>query len=62
MPQSKRDAELGASAVEYSLLVVAIAAIIVLIVFAVGEFTGQAFMTTCDSLDSGYSMASPPTC
>lgn len=45
--------ETGASAVEYSLIVAAIAAIIVLIVFAVGEYTGSAFSNTCDSLASG---------
>ena len=45
--------EQGASAVEYGLLVAAIAAIIVVIVFAVGRFTGAAFITTCDSLESG---------
>lgn len=60
MPKNRSDD--GASAVEYSLVVVAIAAIIVLVVFAVGEFTSETFTTTCDSLDSGYSMANPPTC
>ena len=40
--------ERGASAVEYGLLVAAIAAIIVVIVFAVGKFTGAAFSDTCD--------------
>ena len=34
----RRDDENGASAVEYGLLVAAIAAIIVLIVFAIGKF------------------------
>lgn len=45
--------ESGASAVEYSLIVVAIAAIIVLIVFAVGKYTGAAYTQTCDSFASG---------
>lgn len=43
----------GASAVEYSLVVVAIAAIIVLVVFAVGKYTGSAYSSTCDSLEAG---------
>lgn len=43
----------GASAVEYSLIVTAIAAIIVMIVFAVGKYTGTAFSHTCDSLEAG---------
>lgn len=43
----------GASAVEYSLLVAAIAAILVIIVFAVGKFTGGAYQQTCTSLESG---------
>ena len=51
--RSSRQLEDGASAVEYSLIVVAIAAIIVLVVFAVGRFTGAAYSTTCDSLRSG---------
>lgn len=45
--------ERGASAVEYSLIVVAIAAIIVMVVFAVGRFTGTAYEQTCDSLAGG---------
>ena len=47
-----RDAS-GASAVEYSLIVTAIAAIIVLVVFAVGKFTSAAYSNTCDSLAAG---------
>ena len=39
----------GASAVEYGLLVAAIAAIIILLVFAVGKFVKQGFQDTCDS-------------
>ena len=45
--------EEGASAVEYGLLVAAIAAIIVLIVFAIGKFVKAGFDTTCDGLSKG---------
>jgi pilus assembly protein Flp/PilA len=51
----------GASAVEYSLIVVAIAAIIVLVVFAIGEFTQAQFADTCTSLKSGSYSGGPPT-
>lgn len=57
----RRDDENGASAVEYGLLVAAIAAIIVLIVFAIGKFVKQGFQDTCNGLDAGIS-ASPATC
>jgi pilus assembly protein Flp/PilA len=40
----------GASAVEYGLLVAAIAAIIVVIVFLLGGFVQDAFQTTCDAM------------
>jgi pilus assembly protein Flp/PilA len=49
----RRTHERGASAVEYSLIVVAVAAIIVVIVFAVGRLTKESFDTTCSSLASG---------
>jgi len=45
----------GASAVEYGLLVAAIAAIIVLLVFAVGKFVKAGFQETCNGIDSGAS-------
>ena len=48
-----RDDENGASAVEYGLLVAAIAAIIVLIVFAIGKFVQEGFQDTCDGLSPG---------
>jgi pilus assembly protein Flp/PilA len=48
-----RRREDGASAVEYGLLVAAIAAIIVLIVFALGKFVKAGFAKTCDGLSSG---------
>lgn len=52
----------GASAVEYGLLVAAIAAIIVVIVFAVGVFTGALFKDTCSSLTQGSYTAATTTC
>jgi Flp pilus assembly pilin Flp len=50
-PVRRRDD--GASAVEYSFIVAAIAAILVVIVFAVGKFTGAAYTDTCTSLQAG---------
>jgi pilus assembly protein Flp/PilA len=40
----------GASAVEYGLLVAAIAAVIVALVFALGSYVRGAFQTTCDNI------------
>jgi pilus assembly protein Flp/PilA len=40
----------GASAVEYGLLVAAIAAVIVAVVFALGSYIRGAFQTTCDNV------------
>jgi len=51
----KRDDE-GASAVEYGLLVAAIAAIIILVVFAVGSWVKGAFKDTCDAFDTSGSV------
>lgn len=48
---AKRDEE-GASAVEYGLLVAAIAAIIVVIVFSLGNVIKDVFKSTCDKIDS----------
>ena len=48
---AKRDDE-GASAVEYGLLVAAIAAIIILLVFALGGYVKGAFKKTCDAFAS----------
>jgi pilus assembly protein Flp/PilA len=45
--------EEGASAVEYGLLVAAIAALIVIIVFALGGIIKSAFQKTCSSVSSG---------
>ena len=58
---NRRDEEKGASAVEYGLLVAAIAAIIVLIVFAIGKFVQAGFKTTCSGLAGGVSNASGVT-
>jgi pilus assembly protein Flp/PilA len=43
----------GASAVEYGLLVAAIAAIIVVVVFALGGYVKGAFDDTCNGIQSG---------
>jgi pilus assembly protein Flp/PilA len=42
----------GASAVEYGLLVAAIAAVIVVLVFTLGSVIKGAFQTTCDNVNS----------
>lgn len=58
-----RRTEDGASAVEYGLLVAAIAAIIVLIVFAIGKFVKAGFADTCSGLAEGsYAGGDPATC
>jgi pilus assembly protein Flp/PilA len=44
--------EEGASAVEYGLLVAAIAALIVIIVFALGNVIRNVFQNTCDTISS----------
>ena len=61
-PRHYRDE--GASAVEYGLLVAAIAAVIVALVFALGSYVRGAFQTSCDSLaNSGVKPAdSTATC
>lgn len=48
--ESKKDD--GASAVEYGLLVAAIAALIVIIVFALGGVVSKVFSNTCSSIDT----------
>ena len=45
-----RDEERGASAVEYGLLIAGIAALIVVIVFALGPILQDAFGDTCDKV------------
>jgi pilus assembly protein Flp/PilA len=49
---ARRQQETGASAVEYGLLVAAIAALIVVIVFALGGVIKGAFDHTCDTMAS----------
>jgi pilus assembly protein Flp/PilA len=49
---NRRDDEQGASAVEYGLLVAAIAALIVIIVFALGGIVDEVFTDTCDEIVS----------
>jgi len=54
LADQKRGDDEGASAVEYGLLVAAIAAIIILVVFALGTFVKGAFKDTCDAfINSG---------
>lgn len=52
---NRRDNEDGASAVEYGLLVAAIAALIVVIVFLLGGVVKDVFQGTCDEIASGAS-------
>lgn len=47
----------GASAVEYALLVAAIAALITGVVFALGGFIKTALSSTCSHISSGDSIA-----
>ena len=59
---NRHDEEKGASAVEYGLLVAAIAAIIVLIVFAIGKFVKAGFDTTCGSLEAQSTLSASSSC
>jgi pilus assembly protein Flp/PilA len=52
--------EEGASAVEYGLLVAAIAALIVIVVFALGGIIKGVFKNTCDAIGSNDQNASTP--
>jgi len=49
--------EEGASAVEYGLLVAAIAALIVIIVFALGNVVKNTFDNTCDTIATEQDLA-----
>ena len=49
---NRKDQEDGASAVEYGLLVAAIAALIVIIVFALGGVVKEVFEDTCGTITS----------
>ena len=48
----------GATAVEYGLLVAAIAAIIVLVVFVLGKYVKGAFSSTCSAISTGTGVSS----
>lgn len=52
----------GASAVEYGLLVAAIAALIVIIVFALGNIIKKTFSDTCNNIGSGVNGANVANC
>jgi pilus assembly protein Flp/PilA len=53
----------GASAVEYGLLIAAIAAVIVVIVFALGSVVKSKFQNTCNLVQNGTSkVVSGSTC
>ena len=51
-PRRRRDED-GATAVEYGLLVAAIAAVVVVIVFALGGVVRDVFDDTCKSVKGG---------
>ena len=55
---TRRDED-GASAVEYGLLVAAIAAVIVIIVFMLGGLIKNAFSHTCGAISDGASGGTP---
>jgi pilus assembly protein Flp/PilA len=57
-----RKSEKGASAVEYGLLVAAIAAVIVIIVFALGKLVNGAFTKTCSAINSNGANSSTASC
>jgi pilus assembly protein Flp/PilA len=52
----------GASAVEYGLLVAAIAAVIVVIVFALGNVVKSKFHKTCSGINQGNGGTATSTC
>jgi pilus assembly protein Flp/PilA len=53
----------GASAVEYGLLVAAIAAVVVVVVFALGGLVRDKFKTTCNGIaNNGNTSASNSSC
>ncbi len=57
----RRKGDDGATAVEYGLMVAAIAALIVLIVFALGGVVKNAFDDTCDTI-AGKGVAAEANC
>jgi pilus assembly protein Flp/PilA len=56
--RQKSEEDEGASAVEYGLLVAAIAAIIILVVFALGTFVKGAFKDTCTAFKTSNAVNS----
>jgi pilus assembly protein Flp/PilA len=52
----------GASAVEYGLMVAAIAAVIVGIVFGLGALVGNTFNTTCSKINQGATTTAGAPC
>ena len=59
----KRHDDEGASAVEYALIAIGIAAVIVLIVFSLGGYTEGMFSNTCNKFDDqGMTNASGDVC
>jgi pilus assembly protein Flp/PilA len=58
---AKRDED-GASAVEYGLLVAAIAALIVVIVFLLGGLIKNAFSHTCGAISAGTAATTTSNC
>jgi pilus assembly protein Flp/PilA len=59
--KSARRGDDGASAVEYGLLVAAIAAIIVVVVFALGTLVNKTFNDTCTTI-KGQGTATAASC
>lgn len=59
---AKRNEDKGASAVEYGLLVAAIAALIVIIVFALGGLVRDVFKTTCNTIDTNVTAVTATGC
>ncbi len=54
---ARRNEENGASAVEYGLLVALIAAVIVLVVLALGGVVKEAFQDTCEGITTVSTMS-----
>ena len=52
----------GASAVEYGLLIAAIAAVIVVVVFALGSVVKSKFQNTCNGINSAKTASNATTC
>jgi pilus assembly protein Flp/PilA len=57
-----RKSDRGASAVEYGILVAAIAAVIVAIVFVIGGQVKSGFSTTCTNLKAGTGITTNGAC